>query len=860
MPRRCCMPNCRGNYDNGPKVSVFYFPSDENLRRKWLSAVHRQDWTPSKHSVICELHFNKDDILSSTSMYDPKTGILLTAPLDRRRLRKDAIPSKLPGCPSYLSSHQTAVREDPEIRRGRLENRALQIAIQESVDTHAKMIDAISFDSLEQMKTKLSECEKHSDWVVINKSDSVRLVLLKHNPYPRIFCHVVISSGLLLSVFNNDIEVKCIGNMKFPMKVNNIQVVSDVLKNIYLLYNSSEAPVDNILSLIDQLLQNLLEKLPGNETKITFLKEQISFLKCRSSTQFRYDTNSMIMWSLVHSISPHAYKFLRNTDSFSMPSPNTLSRLCSKLSTNPVIEQQGHQFMSYITNKVGTLSSDDKTVLLLMDEIHLKSQLDYKAGNVVGCAFNTEKFLCATSAYVFMVQSMESPYKDVVSILPVHTIQGDVLFSYIKAVIVKLEAVGFEVVGIVADNNAINKKAMSKFSTPPDVKIKYDHPVQSSPNRPLYYFVDTVHILKCIRNNWFNQKEQILCFPDFSDSLKGGLSSVGALKELHLIEKDELLQYGSSLTLKSLFPNSIERQNVKLVLRIFSDTTVVALDTFGSKKAISNWESTATFIKIINRWWDIVNVKTLLKGQRLRNIFQEPVTSKSHHIQEFLQCFISWLCSWEECSDERKLTRETHSALKHTTAALIDFSDYWLSEKNRSYLLLGKVQTDSLEDRFGKYRQLCGGNYHVSLRQVFETEQKLRAQSMFSLVLRSKVVGDVVIKTTDIFSTHTQIQGLKETSIPEFLNVAVDENVDGIDENTWPLLHYIAGYCSHQAIKKKHCEYCKVFLTTDEMKQGGDDLIMVKDRGGLTYPADDVVVCVTYVYLTIQKILKDQEI
>ncbi|XP_049843225.1 uncharacterized protein LOC126295016 [Schistocerca gregaria] len=438
MPRSCCMPNCTGNYDNGPKVSVFYFPSDE--------AGHH----------TCELHLNKDDIVSSTSMYDPKTGILLTAPLDRRRLRKDAFPSNLPGCPSYLSSHQTAVREDPEIRRGRLGNRALRIAIQERVDTHAKMIDAISFDSSEQMRTKLSECENHSDWVVINKSDSVSIVLLNHSPYPRIFCQVVISTGLSLSVFNNDIEVKCIGNMKFPKKVSNIQVVSDVLKNIYLLYNSSEAPVDNILSLIDQLLQNLLEKLPGNETKITFLKEQISVLKCRSSLQFRYDTNSMIMWSLGH-----AYKFLRNTDCFSMPSPNTLSSLCSKLSTNPIIEQQGHQFMSYITNKVCSLSSDDKTVLLLMDETHLKSHLDYKAGNVVVCAFNTEKILCPTSTYVFMVQSMESPYKDVVSILPVHTIQGDVLFSYIKAVILKLEVVGFEVVGIVADNNAVHKKVVS---------------------------------------------------------------------------------------------------------------------------------------------------------------------------------------------------------------------------------------------------------------------------------------------------------------------------------------------------------------------------------------------------------------
>lgn len=108
--------------------------------------------------------------------------------------------------------------------------------------------------------------------------------------------------------------------------------------------------------------------------------------------------------------------------------------------------------------------------------------------------------------------------------------------------------------GIIADNNAINRKTVSKFSTPPDMKIKYIHPVQFSTNRPLYYFVDTFYLLKCIRNHWFNQKEQILCFPDFSDTLKGGLSSVRALKELHLIQKDELLQYGSSLTLKSLYP------------------------------------------------------------------------------------------------------------------------------------------------------------------------------------------------------------------------------------------------------------------------------------------------------------------
>ncbi|XP_049796860.1 uncharacterized protein LOC126213244 isoform X2 [Schistocerca nitens] len=94
MPRKCCMPYCRGNYDN-----VFSFPSDEALRLKRIAAVHRNDWEPSKQFVICELHFTADDIEKITSAYDPKltNSLQFTAPLDRPRLKKHAVPSKLPG-------------------------------------------------------------------------------------------------------------------------------------------------------------------------------------------------------------------------------------------------------------------------------------------------------------------------------------------------------------------------------------------------------------------------------------------------------------------------------------------------------------------------------------------------------------------------------------------------------------------------------------------------------------------------------------------------------------------------------------------------------------------------------------------
>ena len=48
----CCAPNCKGNYHNGPKVHVFGFPSDENLKRKWINAIRRENFIPSGTSKV----------------------------------------------------------------------------------------------------------------------------------------------------------------------------------------------------------------------------------------------------------------------------------------------------------------------------------------------------------------------------------------------------------------------------------------------------------------------------------------------------------------------------------------------------------------------------------------------------------------------------------------------------------------------------------------------------------------------------------------------------------------------------------------------------------------------------------------
>ncbi|KAF2894507.1 hypothetical protein ILUMI_11668 [Ignelater luminosus] len=390
--------------------------------------------------------------------------------------------------------------------------------------------------------------------------------------------------------------------------------------------------------------------------------------------------------------------------------------------------------------------AEDKLVILLMDEIHLKENLDYKSGNIVGNAFNDEKL--AKSAHVFMISSLMSPYKEVVHILPVNKMTGEVLHTFLKNIVIGLHNIGFEVLGVVSDNHSINRKAISYFSNPPEVKIVYPNPADE--NKPLYFVIDT----------------------DPGNILKTGKAQPILLKS---------------------YPGG----------------------------------------------WDIVNVKTPLKGQRLRNVFQEPITLTSIHIISFLKTFLSWLSKWELLEDGITLTKETHFALKHTTEALIHMSNFLLEKENFNYLLCDKIQTNNLEERFGKYRQLAGSQYHVSVRQILESEAKLRIQAVMPLALTSHNFGKIIfdVNCVDGASLPSQEENA-ECNVPDILanNCMVDEDdLDEISDTMWPLLTYI------EFLKGSNSENTR--------------LIAASDRGGLSYPHEDVVRIAASVYIIFQKLI-----
>ena len=67
---------------------------------------------------------------------------------------------------------------------------------------------------------------------------------------------------------------------------------------------------------------------------------------------------------------------------------------------------------------------------------------------------------------------------------------------------------------------------------------------------------------------------------------------------------------------------------------------------------------TAHFIGMINKLWDILNVRTTTIGKRKRDITRDPIRSVNYWTLDYLLQFADFLEAWEKYSD-LGLTKET---------------------------------------------------------------------------------------------------------------------------------------------------------------------------------------------------------
>ena len=87
MHEECCAVGCVNRLTKGSSLSFYRFPTDNDRRRCWISAIKRKDWGPTQYSYVCSAHFvsgkKSDDPVSPD--YVPSMFQNVSSPMKRKR-------------------------------------------------------------------------------------------------------------------------------------------------------------------------------------------------------------------------------------------------------------------------------------------------------------------------------------------------------------------------------------------------------------------------------------------------------------------------------------------------------------------------------------------------------------------------------------------------------------------------------------------------------------------------------------------------------------------------------------------------------------------------------------------------------
>lgn len=298
------------------------------------------------------------------------------------------------------------------------------------------------------------------------------------------------------------------------------------------------------------------------------------------------------------------------------------------------------------------------------------------------------------------------------------------------------------------------------------------------------------------------------------------------------------LRIAYKLSPQVLYPTAIQRTNVSIAEAAFDESTIAGVTFYGYNC------STATFMKIISDLWTIWNVKSPFKYIHKRLHLARPIYSVSELSQ--LKNYLSYFEHWRGLSSSYAavgLTKETYNAIITTLMSMIGLCESLLHDFRFQYVLLGKLQNDPIERRFGCYRQAHGGNYYVSLRQILSSEYKVRVSSILK---SSNVPLSQLMKTL-------QGETFRDTNLDQSKILQWAEQVDfngslSNEENN--IICYVAAALCRSL--KFTCHLCRECFLTNDIFQIEDienqDLIMQRDRGGLYYPSQMSIFFVSYSY------------
>ena len=232
----------------------------------------------------------------------------------------------------------------------------------------------------------------------------------------------------------------------------------------------------------------------------------------------------IIKWCLyLRHLSGKAYETLKDSGIITLPSQRTL-RDYTHYSTTTI--GFSHEVDQHLVD-VADLSHDlHKYVVLIIDEMHIKEELVYDKhqGSLIGfvnlgetnnkllefeaaLSQESKKAPLASSMLVMMVRGLFYKLNYPYAQFGCANLSGDQLFDPVWQAILRLERLGFCVLALTCDGASPNRRLWKLHSRTDEMVYKIPNPYAT--DRQLFFISDPPHLLKTIRNSWYNKKRKL---------------------------------------------------------------------------------------------------------------------------------------------------------------------------------------------------------------------------------------------------------------------------------------------------------------------------------------------------------------
>ena len=403
-----------------------------------------------------------------------------------------AVPRIFDGCPSYLSSPQPPSWNPPSKRHINVKQRK-----------EAEQQEWLKCD-------KIDSYERFSSDVKVHIQSS----------FPSVFVHQSEDHVLLYKLNHSDdtsrsvsvsLTIRIYKNMTLSVWINNTKLLQSTLDwilshtksslqlwsqlhNIVSRYSIDTPDVDVTSS--SKALAHNVESFGvtiQREETCNFSAEQIRLLTTAAKGR-RYSIDMLIYAFNLYHKSPACYEEVRKV--LCLPSKHLIRDISSNIRVD-----SGNICQKYLKSKAALLQPNELKVNIQLDEIHIKSNVAYQNGKLIGYAEN-QSVKSANRIQCFMLSSILSNNRDVVSLVPVQQMTSSYLCDLTKQVITNVTNAGYTVISIISDNNVVNRKMFMSLSGFDHLMPYIINPVNNIDK--IFILFDSVHILKCIRNNWIN--------------------------------------------------------------------------------------------------------------------------------------------------------------------------------------------------------------------------------------------------------------------------------------------------------------------------------------------------------------------